>query len=277
MAYQETPRMHDRTTGASGVPLSGYRVAWGGVWGGFLVGIGVFLLLSTLGLAIGVSTANIGPTQNLDAGRIGTGAAIWSGLTLLIALFIGGLVATRTGMVYDKASGFIEGVLVWVLSILAVMYMAGSGIGMLASGASGLLGGITQGATSVVRNTDMSELASGDVDRIIARLNEPETVQLVATATGMSQAEARSSLADIRQKVEAARNNPAQAAAAAKQGFEDLASQAGARVEKAAAKAQPYASATIWTALGAMVLALLAAVSGAMMGRRQVAKRLGEH
>lgn len=275
MAYQEA-RAYDRVSNAAGVPLSGFRVAWGGVWGGFLVGIGVFLLLSTLGLAIGVSTANIGPTANLDASRIGTGAAIWSGLTLLVSLFVGGMVATRTGMVYDKASGFIEGVLVWVLSILAVMYMAGSGIGMLASGASGLLGGITQGATTVVRNADMTELASGDVDRIIDRLNDAETVQLVATATGMSQSEARASLTDIRERVEAARNDPAQAAEAARQGFEDLASQAAARVEKAAAEAQPYASATIWTALGAMVLALLAAVSGAMTGRRQVARRLGD-
>lgn len=122
----------------------------------------------------------------------------------------------------------------------------------------------------------MSKLASGDVDRIIARLNESETVQLVATATGMSQAEARSSLADIRQQVDAARNDPAQAAAAAKKGFEGLAAQAGARVEEAAAKAQSGGSATLWTARGAMVLALLTAVIGAMTGRRQVEKRLGD-
>lgn len=276
MAYQETTRVHEVHPNLQGAALSGFRVAWGGVWSGFLVGTGVFLLLSTLGLAIGISTANIGPTENLDASRIGTGAAIWSGLTLLIALFVGGLVATRTGMVYDKASGFIEGVLVWVLSILAVMYMAGSGIGMLATGASGLLGGITQSAQTVVRKADMTELASGDVDKIMARLDDPETVQMVATATGMSQTEARSSLADIRQQVEAARDDPSKAAEAAKQGLQQLASQAGARVEKAAAEAQPYASATVWTALGAMVLALLAAVSGAMMGRRQVAKRLND-
>lgn len=276
MAYQETTRIHEVHPGYPGAAVSGFRVAWGGVWSGFLVGTGVFLLLSTLGLAIGISTANIGPTENLDASRIGTGAAIWSGLTLLVALFVGGMVATRTGMVHDKASGFIEGVLVWVLSILAVMYMAGSGIGMLATGASGLLGGITQGAQTVVRKADMTELASGDIDKIMARLDDPETVQMVAKATGMSQTQARSSLSDIRQQVEAAQDDPSKAAEAARQGLQRLASQAGARVEQAAAKAQPYASATVWTALGAMVLALLAAVSGAMAGRRQVAKRLND-
>lgn len=274
MAYRET-RMHERFA----VPpenLEGIRVAWGGVWSGLLVGAGVFLLLSTLGLAIGISTANLGPSDDLNARQISTGAGIWSGLTLLIALFVGGLVATRTGMVYDKASGFIEGVLVWVLAILAIMYMAGSGIGMLASGASGVLGGLTQGAQSAVRSLDVDQLSSGDTDRIIDRLNDPATVQAVAAATGLPQSDARSTLADIRRQVEAARGDPEQAAAVARQRLEELASRAGARVERAVAEARPYASATVWTTLAAMVLALLAAVSGAMMGRRQVASRMSE-
>jgi hypothetical protein len=36
---------------------------------------------------------------------------------LLIALFVGGLVATRVGMVFDRTAGMIQGALVWVLAI----------------------------------------------------------------------------------------------------------------------------------------------------------------
>ena len=36
------------------VTFEGVRVSWGGVWSGFLFGMGVLLLLSTLGLAIGI-------------------------------------------------------------------------------------------------------------------------------------------------------------------------------------------------------------------------------
>ena len=171
--------------------LRGIRVAWGGVWSGLLVAVGVLLLLSVLGLAIGISAADIGPGEDANAKGLGLGAAIWSGASLLIALFVGGMVATRTGMVHDGATGMIEGVLIWVLSMLALIYMAGSGIGMLSSSVFGAFGGVTQGAAAAVRNIDVSELTSGDVNQITARLNDPKTVQLVAAATGMPQQEAR--------------------------------------------------------------------------------------
>jgi len=275
MAVYRT-ELHEHVVAAPAAALLGIRVAWGGVWSGFLVAVGVFLLLSTLGLAIGISSADIGPNQSLNAGALGTGAAIWSGVTLLIALFVGGLVATRAGAIYDKAAGVVEGGLVWVLSVLAILYMATSGIGMLAGAVSGTFSGLTRGAQAAVSNIDVGTLTSGDASQIVARLNDPSTVKLVAAATGMRQDEARSTLDGIVQRVQAAQSNPAQAVAEARKGLQEIASRAGARVEQAAATAQPYASATMWTSLLAMVLSLLAAISGALVGRRQVAQRLGE-
>lgn len=273
MAVENTG-VRERVHVASNADRQGMRVAWGGVWSGFLVAVGVLLLLSVLGLAIGVSAADVGPGEDGNAKGLGIGAAVWSSVSLLIALFVGGMVATRTGMVHDGTTGMIEGVLIWVLAIVALIYMAGSGIGMLSSSVFGALGGVTQGAAAAVRNLDVGELTSGDVNQITARLNDPKTVQLVASATGVPQEEARSTLAGIAQRVQATRNDPAAAVAEARKGVEEVATKAGARVERAAAQAQPYASATMWTALAAMVFALLAAVTGAMSGRKQVVQRL---
>ncbi|AEG91334.1 hypothetical protein [Ramlibacter tataouinensis] len=253
----------------------GSRIAWSGVWSGLLVAVGVFLLLSVLGLAIGISAADVGPAEDGNAKTLGVGAAIWSGLTLLVSLFIGGMVATRTGMVYDRTSGMIEGVLVWVLAILLLIYLASSGIGMLTSGVLGALGGVTRSATSTVAGAvNAGDLSSGNVEQITARLKDPKTAQVVAAATGMTQAETQSTLSGIAQRVEAARNDPAQAMAEARKGADEIAAKAAARAEQAAAKAQPYASATMWTTLLALVLGLAAAVSGAVAGRKQVAGRL---
>ena len=125
----------------------GMRVSWGGIFGGVLVALGVLLLLAALGLAVGISAAQPGET---DPGTLGTGAGIWAGASLLVALFMGGMVSTRIGAIFDRTTGVFEGVLVWVVSLLLVAYLAGSGVGMLASGAFDLVGGAGEVAGQVV-------------------------------------------------------------------------------------------------------------------------------
>lgn len=254
--------------------LQGFRVAWGGIWSGFLFALGVFLLLSVLGMAIGISTADIGTPNGTSARSIGIGASVWSAVTLLIALFVGGWAATRSSMVHDGTAGMIEGVLVWVLSVLSLIYMAGSGVSLLASGVFGSIGTVTQGAVAAVRTVDVDAITQGDASQISSRLNDSKTIALVSGATGMPEAEARAKLAEIAAKVDVAKDDPARAADDARQGLKDLGSRAAARAEQAAARAQPYASATMWMTLASMVLGLIAALAGAMIGRRQVAARL---
>src|ERR1051325_7467339 len=116
----------------------GVRVSWGGVFGGVPVALGFLLLMTALGVAVGISAAQPGET---DTGTLGAGAGIWAGVSLLVALFIGGWVSTRIGAIFDGTTGFFEGALVWVVSVLLMLYMASSGIGMLADGAFGLVGG----------------------------------------------------------------------------------------------------------------------------------------
>lgn len=104
----------------------GLRVSWGGVWGGVLVSMGLLLLLGALGVAIGISTID---PDTADAREVMTVAGIWGGISLLVSLFVGGLAATRIGMVFDRATGMFEGVLVWVVSLLLMAAFAGSGMG----------------------------------------------------------------------------------------------------------------------------------------------------
>ncbi len=105
----------------------GVRVSWGGIWGGVIAALGVLLLLTAIGLAVGISAADPGST---GASAIGTGAGIWAASALLLALFVGGMVATRIGATYDPGTGFWEGFLVWTVSVLLMGAFAASGIGM---------------------------------------------------------------------------------------------------------------------------------------------------
>lgn len=250
-------------------PLSSFRISWGGIWAGVLAVMGTLLFLTTLGFAIGISA--IDPRQT-DAGAFGTGAAIWSGLSLLIALFVGGMAATRLGMVFDKAAGAFEGALVWVLSFLIVLWLAGSGVRLVASGISGLFSGI--GQTVGAATTGLDDLSSGDVQQILSRLNDPQTASTIAQATGMSEQEVRSQLAEVSSRVEAAKNNPEQAAAEVRQGTAQLMARAREQLPAMAANAQEGATRAAWITFAAMLISLIAAVAGAMLGRRRAVAAL---
>jgi hypothetical protein len=108
--------------------VEGLRVSWGGVWGGVLVTMGTLLLLSALGVAIGASAID---PERADPDKVMTAAGIWGAASLLVSLFVGGLVATRTGMVFDRATGAFEGMLVWIVTVMLMAAFAGSGIGLV--------------------------------------------------------------------------------------------------------------------------------------------------
>jgi hypothetical protein len=232
-----------------------------------LTALGALLLLGTLGLAIGISAADVGTGEGAGVRGLSIGAGIWGSLSLLIALFLGGFVATWVASL-DRPADVVQGTLVWVLAMLGILYLATSGIGLGASALFGMAGAAAQaaGGSITMGAGGLADLGRGDVDQILARLNDPTTIATVAGVTGMSQDDARSTLADIRQRVEAARSDPARAAAEARAAVQDLATKAGQRVTAAAQTAQPYAATTGWITLGAMVLSLIAAIAGAVWG-----------
>lgn len=251
------------------VPLEGFRLSWGGIWAGVLTVMGTLLFLTTLGIAVGISAADPG-SGNADA--IGTGAAIWGALSLLIALFVGGMAATRLGLVFDKAAGAFEGALVWVLSFLLILWLASSGVRLVAGGISSLFGGVTQTIGSVATGVD--DLSTGSVDQILSRLNDPQLARTLAGATGMSEQEVRSTLSGVSQRVEAARNDPQQAAVEVREGTRQLMERARQQLPVMAERAQETATKTAWATFAAMVISLAAAVVGAMVGRKRAEKRV---
>src|SRR5258708_24935957 len=108
--------------------FDGLKVSWGGVWGGVLVTMGSLILLGAIGVAVGMSAMDPG---RADTSRLAAVAAIWGAVSLLASLFLGGMVATRIGMVYDRATGMFEGVLVWIVSVMLMAAFAGSGLGLI--------------------------------------------------------------------------------------------------------------------------------------------------
>jgi hypothetical protein len=139
----------------------GMRVSWAGVWGGVLAAVGLLMLMASLGVAIGVSTID---AARADAMTLGSAAGLWAAGSLLLALFVGGLVSTRAGAIHDRATSFWEGFLVWVVSMLLMAYLATSGLGSLTSGALQLMGAGGARAQATQPAAPAAQAGAGNVD-----------------------------------------------------------------------------------------------------------------
>lgn len=102
------------------------RISWGSILGGAMVALAIFYLLNLLGAAIGISVTG---TRAED--RLGIGALIWTTLTTLVALFLGGWVASQLAAGENKVEAGIYGVILWgtVFTLLLALMMGGVRLG----------------------------------------------------------------------------------------------------------------------------------------------------
>lgn len=109
------------------------RVRWGPILAGLFVALSLIVLLSVLGLAIGLSTYDVN-----EAGRgHALGSGIWGIITMILAFFLGGWIASRAAMVRGWPSyGLLQGFLVWAVAIpLFIYFLAGAVGNMMGSAA----------------------------------------------------------------------------------------------------------------------------------------------
>lgn len=86
------------------------RISWSAVFAGVLVAIVVQMLLTLLGLGIGLGTIDPLEERSPMAG-LGTGSAIWYIISSLLSLFVGGWIAGRLASAPRLFDGVIHGVL----------------------------------------------------------------------------------------------------------------------------------------------------------------------
>jgi hypothetical protein len=249
------------------VAVERFRVSWGGVWSGFLVSLAVSILLGALGLAVGVTVADIGPDAGPQTRGLGLGAGIWVFVTLLFSLFAGGMVASHAGAVIERSTAATQGVLVWVLAILATAVLAASGIGLGANALVHMTGGVAPEGGSAM----LSDLTTGNVDGLRVQVNDPKTASALAGLTGMPLPEVQRILSDASARLQADRTNPARALAEARTALMPITDRLQRQAAEAMAQAKPYATATGWATFVTLVLSLGAAVMGALAGARRLA------
>jgi hypothetical protein len=180
-------------------PFEGARpylsaIRWGAVFGGIASGTASYLLLTLLGVAIGLTA--IDPTAAEPVGRVPLASGIWSGLSLLISAFIGGYVAGRMSGLSRSGDGMLHGFVSWAATTLLYLFLAMSALGALLGGTFRVVGEVAQiGAQAAGGTQNVGELIAGgaadvnpqvlrDIQQAMAAGNQEQAVNQQGAVSG---------------------------------------------------------------------------------------------
>src|SRR5438105_13848852 len=110
-------------------------MSWGAVFAGVITALATQLVLTLIGVAIGLATLSPATGERPSGNALGAGAGIWLVVSSLISLFLGGYIAGRLGGTFN---GWLHGLTTWgTVTILTIMLLT-TAVGNLIGAASGL-------------------------------------------------------------------------------------------------------------------------------------------
>jgi hypothetical protein len=149
------------------------RVSWGSIFAGAIIALATQLVLTLIGMAIGLATINPASGGTPSGTALGLGATIWLLLSSLISLFVGGYIAARLGGTFN---GWLHGLATWgLVTMLTIM--------LLTTAAGGLIGTASGLANFAASNSDrtgqLPPAVQQQLDQLKAQANQ--TTDQVAT------------------------------------------------------------------------------------------------
>lgn len=119
------------------------RVSWSAILAGVVVTLSLQLLLSTLGVGIGLGAIEPATGNTPDAASFGMGAGIWWLVSTLISLAAGGYAAAWLAGITLRFDGMLHGLVTWGATLLLTFYLLSSAVGSAVGGAFNLIGNVT--------------------------------------------------------------------------------------------------------------------------------------
>jgi len=111
------------------------RVSWGSIFAGAVLALAIQLVLTLIGVSIGLATIDPMTSDNPSGAGLGMGALVWWSITSLVSLFLGGYVAARLGGTFN---GWLHGLATWGTVTMATIFFLTTAAGGLIGAASGL-------------------------------------------------------------------------------------------------------------------------------------------
>jgi hypothetical protein len=143
-------------------------IRWGAILGGVVSGTASYLLLSLLGVAVGLTA--IDPQSAEPVGRVSLATGIWTGVSMLVGAFIGGYVAGHMSGLSRASDGMLHGFVSWGVTTLLYGVLTVSALGAILGGTFSVMGQVLQtGAeTAAQSNGQAGEGALRQLEQLLA-------------------------------------------------------------------------------------------------------------
>ncbi len=129
------------------------RLSWSAVLAGVAIALIVQVVLTLLGLAIGLAAIHPASGGSPEASTFSIGAGIWSIVTGILASAAGGYVAGRTAGAGRRGIGGYHGLTTWAVTTLLILYLLTTAVGAVVGGALSGLSSVVSGAGSAIATT----------------------------------------------------------------------------------------------------------------------------
>jgi hypothetical protein len=148
-----------------------------------MIALTLYLLFTAIGLALGFEVAH----RRNDTEWVGTGAAIYSLVALLVAFFFGGWAATRLAVGESKLEAILHGMILWGLLFLGMFTLIGSGVRAGFGGIVGVATGVYSDGSGQVNvdeiTADLKEagIPADQVDKVRSYYDDPSRIEVDRT------------------------------------------------------------------------------------------------
>jgi polyhydroxyalkanoate synthesis regulator phasin len=169
------------------------RMSWGAVLAGAVVALSVQLLLSLLGLGIGLAAVDPAAGDTVSASGFGIATGVFYAIVTLLSLFAGGWVAGRLAGMPVRTDGLLHGLVTWSVAMLLLLYVVTTSVGALLSGTLGVVGNTLQAAGQGMQAA-AGAAAQSDIGEQAMNAIEQQAQQLLGQAQQATNAQDTSGL-----------------------------------------------------------------------------------
>lgn len=251
-------------------------IRWTAIFAGLAGGLASYMLLSLLGIAVGLTAVD--PQSTDPVGSVPVATGVWTGISMLVGAFIGGYISGRMSGLFRRADGMLHGFVAWGSTTLLFAVIMTTALGTALGGTFRILG---------------QTIAAGVQATATTAPNQNLTERLSAIITGSAEATVTpESLNAVRQQLAANDRQAAVSVMVNEMGFTQARAnqivdqllplfgpQGEQRVRDATEQATNALSVASWWLFAGLLLSLGLGMFGGLLGTRASGNRQmgGEH